>query len=88
MKPVVFDSEANDEYRGAASYYEARREGLGDEFTDELEQALQRIAQMPQRFPAYDPSGVRKCVLRRFPYNLIFVELDDRIWVAAVAHQR
>ena len=44
MKPVVFDSEANDEYRDAASWYETRRDGLGEEFTAEIEQASQRIA--------------------------------------------
>jgi hypothetical protein len=29
MKPVVFDSEANDEFRVAAAYYEAQRPGRG-----------------------------------------------------------
>lgn len=88
MKPVVFDSEAKDEFRAAAAYYEAQRPGLGDDFVAEVEQAVQRIAQIPQAFPLHDPSGIRKCVLPRFPYTIFFLELDDRIWIAAVAHQR
>ena len=88
MKPVVFDSEANEEYRDAASWYEARRDGLGEEFTAEIEQASQRIAQMPQSFPPHDSAGMRRCVLRRFPYTIFFLELDDRIWIAAVAHHK
>jgi toxin ParE1/3/4 len=88
MKPVVFDSEAKDEFDAAASYYESQRAGLGDDFVAEVEQAVQRIARMPQSFPPYGPCGLRKCVLRRFPYNVFFLELDDRIWIAAVAHQR
>jgi toxin ParE1/3/4 len=88
MKPVVFDSEAKAEFDAAAAWYEAQRTGLGDDFVNEVEQAIQRIAQMPQAFPPHGSSGVRKCVLPRFPYNIFFLDLDDRIWIAAVAHQR
>src|SRR4051812_14822615 len=89
MKSVVFDTEENDELHAAAAYYEAQRAGLGDDFMAEVEQAVQRIAQLPQACPVHDAStGVRKLVLRRFPYNLFYLELDDRIWIAAVAHQR
>jgi toxin ParE1/3/4 len=88
MKPIVFDSEANDELHAAASYYEEQRTGLGDEFMAEVQQAVERIGQTPQAFPTHESSGVRKCVLRRFPYTIFFLEEDDRIWIAAVAHQR
>jgi toxin ParE1/3/4 len=88
MKPVTFDGEAEDEFRAAASYYEAQRAGLGDHFVADVELAVQRIAQMPQAFPPHGASGLRKCFLRRLPYTLFFLELQDRIWIAAVAHQR
>jgi toxin ParE1/3/4 len=88
MKPVVFDSEARDEFDAAASYYEGQQAGLGDAFVAEVEEATQRIAQMPQAFSIHQLSGLRKCVLRRFPYSLFFLEQEDRIWIAAVAHQR
>jgi toxin ParE1/3/4 len=88
MTPVVFDSEAKAEFEAAAAYYEAQRTGLGDDFVAEVEQAVQRIAQAPRSFPTYGTSGLRKCVLRRFSYNILFLELNDHIWIAAVAHQR
>lgn len=88
MKPVTFDSEADEEFRAAAAYYEGQQAGLGDDFADEVEQAVQRVAQTPQAFPLYGTSGLRKCLLRRFPYTIFFLELQDRIWIAAVAHQR
>lgn len=88
MRAVTFDSEADAEFRAAASYYEGQRAGLGDDFADEVEQAVQRIAQAPQAFPFHGSSGLRKCILRRFPYTIFFQELQDRIWIAAVAHQR
>ena len=87
MKPVVFDDEARAEFAAAAAYYEAQRAGLGADFVAEVERAAQRIGQTPQAFPPY-AHGARKCVLRRFPYTVYFLELGDRVWIAAVAHQR
>lgn len=88
MKPVVFDSEADEELRAAASFYEERRAGLGDDLMAEVEQCVLRIAQSPRAFPLHGSSGLRKCLLGRFPYTIFFLELDDRIWIAAVAHQK
>lgn len=33
-------------------------------------------------------SGLRENVPRRFPYTTFFLKQEDRIWIAAVAHQR
>ncbi len=88
MKPVVFHPEAEAELRAGIGYYEGQRQGLGAEFRDEVEAAAVRIAQSPQACPPYGGQGLRKCVLPRFPYTLFYLELDEVIWVAAVAHQR
>jgi hypothetical protein len=53
MRPVTFDSEADEEFRAAAAYYEGQQAGLGDDFVREVEQAVQRIAQTPQAFPLH-----------------------------------
>ena len=42
-----FHPEARLEYREAATFYEARRAGLGAAFTREIESALAQIFQMP-----------------------------------------
>jgi toxin ParE1/3/4 len=81
-------ADAEVELREALDYYERQRAGLGGEFRREFEAALQRVRENPQAYAAEDDSGVRHCPLRRFPYTLVYVEMDDRIWVAAVAHQR
>lgn len=88
MKPVVFAPEAREEFNAAATYYEEQRPGLGDHFVEEIERQVGRIAQTLQAFPIHQRSAFRKCVLPRFPYTLFFLDLDDRIWIAAVAHQR
>jgi len=40
MKPVVFDSVANDEFDVAACSYEAQRDSLGDRFVTEVEECI------------------------------------------------
>lgn len=81
-------TDAEAELREALRYYEAQRPGLGSEFRTEFEAAVQRVRENPESNAVEDDSGARYCMLRRFPYNIVYVDLDDRIWVAAVAHQR
>jgi toxin ParE1/3/4 len=88
VKPAILHADAEAELREALDYYQRQRTGLDGEFRREFEAALQRVRENPQGFAAEDDAGVRYCPLRRFPYTLVYVELDDRIWVAAVAHQR
>lgn len=88
MKPFILHADAEAELREALEHYEQRRAGLGGEFREEFEAALERVRQNPQLYAAEDESGARYCPLRRFPYTLVYVDIDDHIWIAAVAHQR
>jgi toxin ParE1/3/4 len=88
VKPVIFHAEAEQEFRAAVVYYETQRPGLGYEFRTAVEEAVERIQRFPQAFSPYGDQGARKCVLGRFPYTIFYVELEERIWIAAVAHQR
>jgi toxin ParE1/3/4 len=86
--PVIFHAEAKAELRAATRYYEEQRKGLGREFRTAVEAAIERIQRTPQAFPPYGDEGARKCLVGRFPYTIFYVELEDSIWIAAVAHQR
>lgn len=88
MKPVIFHTGAETDLHAAAAYYDRERQGLGRELNQEVEAAIQRIRISPQMFPIHDEFGTRKCLVRRFPYTIFFVELEDSIWIAAVAHQK
>lgn len=88
MKPVFFHAEAEAEVRSAIAYYESQRLGLGGEFRTEMEATVGRIQRNPKTFSPYDDRGTRKCLLRRFPYTIYYVEFEEFLWVAAVAHQR
>ncbi len=88
MKPFGFGPEALEEYEAAIEHYQNVREGLGLEFQVVVEEAIRLIQVTPKLHSRYKKTRFRKCVLRRFPYNLFYAELADRIWSAAVVHQR
>ena len=86
MKPITFHPRAEAEYLAAIDYYEGERQGLGLEFQAEVEQAVAAIRRDPQRYPVYEEEDVRQYIVRRFPYSIVYGDLEDRIWIAAVAH--
>jgi len=88
MKPAILHEAAESELREALKYYAGQRVGLDGEFLREFEAAQKSVRDNPLLYALEDDDGVRYCPLRRFPYTLVYVDLDDRIWVAALAHQR
>ena len=88
MKPLIIHSEARAELEDAVAFYEQQRAGLGLELLSEVERAVGEIQQSPQRWPSYKATTFRRYVVRRFPYSIFFVELEEATWVVAVAHAR
>jgi plasmid stabilization system protein ParE len=86
MKPLSIHPAARDEVEHAASHYESERTGLGREFRIEFEAAVARIVENPQLF-AIELGEFRACLLKRFSYTIAFIDLPQRIWIGAVAHQ-
>jgi plasmid stabilization system protein ParE len=83
---------ASAELEAAAEWYESRRDELGEELLQEVDRALEVIAESPSTWPLWPDvrpsSGVRRFILPRFPFALPYVILGDRIVVLAVAHMR
>ncbi len=88
MKPLTIHAGAEAEADEAIAFYEKRRDGLGREFRQDLEDTFRRVRQMPGAFAVVDDRGTRKLRFRRFPYTIYYVELEAAIWIAAVAHQK
>jgi toxin ParE1/3/4 len=86
--PVVFHPDAEAELHAAVAYYESQREGLGADLLSEVERAVERIQENPNQFPIHNDLGIRKCLIRRFPYTIFYLETEETLWIAAVAHQR
>jgi toxin ParE1/3/4 len=89
-KSVRVDAEAEEEIAYAIERYEDEREGLGAEFFDELRTAI-RALEVPG--PECGPVlglprelGIRRKLLRRFPYAIVFVESEMHVRVISVMH--
>ena len=87
MRPVWFHPGARREMDEAIDFYEACLPGLGAAFLQDLGRTLVRIRATPLAYPLL-PSQVRRAVLSRFPYNLLFSLEDETLAILAVAHQR
>lgn len=84
--------EAEEEARASAIWYDEQLEGLGDDFLDELAEALKQVGDDPNRFPILETmtssKQIRRCVLARFPYVIIFETFESEIVVLAIAHTK
>lgn len=88
MKPTIFHDDAQAEFDVAIAYYEEQDKGLGLRFHVEVERAVEIIERHPQIGSPYKSTGFRQYVLGRFPHIIFYLELDDMIWIAAVAHRK
>jgi toxin ParE1/3/4 len=88
VKAARLHAGAEADLREAIAYYDEQRVGLGAELRRAFEFALQRVRANPQGYAIEDDQGTRYCPLHRFPYAIVYVELENEIWVAAVAHHR
>ena len=92
MTPVRFAPEVPDELAEAVLWYEARRQGLGIEFLDEVETVLPLIGGRPRSFPRLQDVNaaleIRRALLARFPYALVFLVQEEEVRVLAVAHAK
>jgi hypothetical protein len=82
-----FHPEARLEYREAAIFYESRRPGLGAAFTLEVEAAIERIREAPERWPILE-QDVQRCLTHVFPYSILYTIEPEAILVVAVMHLR
>ena len=90
MKPLRLAFESVEELADAASWYESKRPGLAAKFLDEFERTLLAIRSRPASYPRLRDTSldldIRRALLSRFPYAVLFLELNEEIRVVAVAH--
>ena len=86
MPIVIFTPIARQELIEARDWYESRSPDLGRSFLAAVDVAVERISSNPAQFPVVY-KNIRRALLRRFPYALMFVtEADDSITVIACFH--
>jgi plasmid stabilization system protein ParE len=89
---VRFARAAAEELAEATAWYRARRPGLELEFLAEVERILPMIGSSPVSFPRLLDLPVdlviRRALLPRFPYALIFMDLQTEVRILAIAHSK
>jgi plasmid stabilization system protein ParE len=84
-RPLVFELEVEAEVDEAYRWYERKRRGLGEDFLAAVQLTLDRV-QMNPELPAIIYRGVRRALVRRFPYAVYYRVEPERIAVIAIHH--
>jgi plasmid stabilization system protein ParE len=79
--------EAIKEARAAREWYSARNAEAADAFMAELDTAIQKVEEGPRQWLPY-LGETRRYLLRRFPFFVVFREVNGRVEIVAVAHAR
>lgn len=85
--PLYLITEAEQELFEAGDEYNAIREGLGDDFLEEVDTVLDRIRRGPRLFPIAMRTA-RVALVDRFPYIVVYAIANERIRVVAIQHAR
>ena len=78
-------SPANVELDEAVRYYDHQLPGLGFRFFQEVDAAIEKIRFMPEAWTKIG-QRTRRCLIKGFPYALLYVIETDEILITAVAH--
>jgi len=82
---VRFKSAADRDVESAFVWYEERSPGLGNEFLEEVDDAVTRIADNPHAYQIVR-GRIRRAVVHRFPYLMFYVIDPHEIVVLALMH--
>ena len=89
---VRFAPEAEVDLDDAVRWYERQRVGLGLALVAEVNEVVTGIERWPQLgalvLDVETPLAARRIPVRRFPYYVVWVVIDDLIYIVAVAHNR
>lgn len=82
---VRFFKIAQIELDETVDYYNAERLGLGLEFLREAFEAIERIKEFPDAWQPFH-KNTRRCLLRRFPYGVIYFREGNKLLIVAIAN--
>ncbi len=84
---VRFHEEAAAEVEAARQWYAERSLPAAEAFRAEIDLAVERVRNGPERWPRFGRSA-RRYILPRFPFSVIYRIKDTFVEVVAVAHHR
>lgn len=87
MVEIEFLPGAEEDYQDALAWYHERSPSAANRFEENVADALQDIAQVPDRWPLCDKRH-RLRLVDRFPYVIVYRIVSERIVIVAVAHAK
>ena len=85
MIPYRFLTPAEEEMTEASLFYEAASTGLGRDFLDDVQRGIDSVREH-SRIGNSVGRGLRRVLLHRFPFSLIYSVDADVILIVAVSH--
>jgi len=85
MMKIRFLKIAQFELDDTVEYYNVESPGLGYRFLREVFAAIDRIKEFPEAWQPFH-MGTRRCLVRRFPYGVIYKHIDELILIVAIAN--
>lgn len=85
MFPLSIRPEAEEDLTHGYDWYEKQREGLGNDFLDEIENTLTSIESSPELYPKVH-RDIRRALTGRFPYGIFYMLERELIDVIAILH--
>jgi len=80
-----FHPEAGAEFAEAVDYYEDCETGLGQDFSREVHLSILNVLAYATAWPVLE-GQIRRCLVNRFPYGILYSIESDRIFILAVMH--
>ncbi len=87
MKRLLYHPGATRDQRESFAWYAQESPDTALRFLDAVENAYERIADHPSRFPRFS-RNTRRLVLQAFPFSVIYRQLETDIQIIAVAHHK
>lgn len=86
-KPVEYLDGARFDFDESFDWYAERSVEAAIGFALEVDEAVAKIVAEPQRFPT-TASCCRFCLVKRYPFRVVYQEGPERIVIVAVAHAK
>ena len=88
MKALRYHRLVQRDINEAMGYYvEQASYEIAQQFWKELSMALAKVQEYPERQHC-DASGLRRFNLKRFPYHVLYEDLEDRVRIQVVRHNQ
>jgi toxin ParE1/3/4 len=85
VRSVEFHPEAQDEFIAAARFYDSQAEGLGLDFILTVQRTYEQLLESPA-IGRSSGRGLRRVLVPKFPYGLLYRIEPERIYILAVMH--